>query len=75
MDGEVIWTRTRTGRDDQDCIFHRSRGGGDRKITLDGNFEKPRGSVCAIHNALKYPNNALLFLSDLRDVGNGDHDC
>lgn len=42
-------------------------------ITLDGKFERPRGSVCAIHNALKYPDNALLFLSDLKGVANGDH--
>ena len=36
--------------------------------TLDGNFERPRGSVYAIHNTLKYPDNALLLLSDLRGV-------
>lgn len=38
-------------------------------ITLiDGNSERPRGSVFAIHNALKYPDDALLFLSDLRET-------
>lgn len=44
-------------------------------ITLDGNFERTRGSVCAIHDALKYPDNALLFLSDLRGIADGDHAC
>ena len=34
-------------------------------ITLDGNFDRPRGSVRAIHDALKYPDDTLLFLSDL----------
>ena len=42
-------------------------------ITLDGEFEKTRLSVCAIHNALKYPDNSLLFLSDLRGIADGDH--
>ena len=37
-------------------------------FTVDGNFERPRGSVSAIHNALKYPDNTLLLLSDLRGV-------
>jgi len=43
--------------------------------TLDGNLERPRGSVCAIHNALKYPDDSLLFLSDLRDISDGDQGC
>lgn len=43
---------------------------------LSGNFERARPSVvCAIHNALKYPDDALLFLSDLRAIANGDHEC
>ena len=37
-------------------------------FTLGGNFERPRGSVCPIHNTLKYPDNTLLLLSDLRGV-------
>jgi len=56
----------------RDCILHHSRM---TVTTLDGNFERPRGSVLIIHNALKYPDNALLPLSDLKDVGGGDHEC
>jgi hypothetical protein len=44
-------------------------------ITQGGDFEKSRLSVCAIHNALKYPDDTLLFLSDLRAIADGDHEC
>ena len=44
-------------------------------ITLGGNFERPRGSIRAIHDALKYPDNSLLFLPDLREIADGDHGC
>ena len=44
-------------------------------ITLDGNFERTRGSVCATDDALKYPDNALLFLPDLRRTADDDHEC
>lgn len=59
--------------DDQDCVLHRS--GLMTVITLDGNFERTRGSVCAVYDALKYPDNSLLFLSDLRGNADGDQGC
>ena len=54
-----------------DSLFHRFWV---TVITQGGEFEKPRLSACAIHNALKYPDDTLLFLSDLRAIVNGDHE-
>lgn len=52
-------------------ILHRSTAVG----RTNGNYSKPRRSDRTIHDALQHSDDAMLFLSDLRAIADGDHEC
>jgi hypothetical protein len=66
----VIWTRK--GTEETIRIVHILREVA--VITLNGNSERHRESVCTIHNALKYPDDALLSSVGFKGYG-GRRSC